>query len=110
MAEVGHALTVPEMPVETRRFEEGAEFDLEGLLQLQRVREAGLANRTIAEENAVALEARNDEVNALIECTRFQNVWIQMHAEDLKDEKREHFIDNLKYQIAIALGVAAVAL
>jgi len=110
MAEVGHAVSVPEMPAETRRFEQGAEFDLEGLLQLQRVHEAGKANFKVADENAAALEARNEEVNQLIECARYQNVWIQVHAEDLKDEKREHWIDNLTHQALIALGVIAVAL
>ena len=109
MAEVGHALSVPEMPVETRRFEDGAEFDLDGLLQLQRVREAGKANFKIADENATALEARNDEVSALIECARYQNVWIQLHADDLKDEKRDHFIDNLLHRGAIVLiGLATI--
>lgn len=110
MAEVGHALTVPEMPVETRSDAESATYDLEGLLQLKRVNEAGKANFTIAKENAVALEARNEEVIALIECARYQNVWIRVHAEDLKDEKRAHFIDNLKYQLAIGVGVIAVIL
>ena len=110
LAEVGHGVSVPRMPVETRSDAESATYDLEGLLQLKRVNEAGKANFKVAEENAAALEARNEEVVELIECARYQNVWIQVHAEDLKDEKRDHFIDNLKHQAVIAIGVLVVIL
>ena len=110
MAEVGHAISVPDSPSEVAETSVGAVFDLDGMLQLERIRQAGLSNKTIAEENALALEKRNAEVNALIECARYQNVWIQMHAEDLKDEKREHLIDNLKHFGLIVVGVAAEVL
>ncbi len=110
MEEVGQAISVPQMPVATSSTLDTATFDLEGLLQLDRVYKSSQTNETIANENALALEARNAEVNALIECARWQNVWIDVHAEDLKDEKRAHFIDNLKYQIAIVLGMVVVAL
>ena len=110
MAEVGHALSVPQMPSAVSATEQGATFDLEGLLQLDRVRAAGEANNTIAEENALAIEARNGEINALIECTRNMNNWIQLHAEDLDDEKRAHFVDNLWHRGVIVLGLIAVAL
>lgn len=115
MAEVGHPVSVPEMPVETRRIMDGdvvigVEFDVPGIEGLTRVRVAAATNEKVAEENALALADRNDEVNALIECARFQNVWIRLHAEDLKDEKRAHFIDNLWHRGLIVLGVAGVAL
>ncbi len=108
--DVGHALSVPEMPSAASSTKAGATFDLDGLLQLDRVRKAGMANSEIAEENALALEARNDEVNALIECARYQNVWIQVHAEDLKDEKRAHFLTEVKYLAGIGIGILAAVL
>ncbi len=116
MVEVGHPVSVPEMPIETRRIMDGddvigVEFDVPGIEGLTRVRIAAVTNEKVAEENALAIEARNAEVNALIECARYMGVWIQVHAEDLNDEKRAHFISNLWYQSLIALGViAAVAL
>jgi len=105
MAEVGHPLTVPPMPIETRSDLESATYDLEGLLQLKRVREAGNTNFTVAKENAAALEARNEEVNALIECARYQNVWIQVHAEDLNDEQWAHLLTKIKYFVVIGAGI-----
>jgi len=110
MAEVQHALELPELPVEVSSTLTTATFNLEGMSQLKIYRIASDANKTVADENALALEARNEEVNALIECARFQNVWIRVHAEDLKDEKFDHFIDNLLHRGLIALGVVAVAL
>lgn len=110
MAEVGHPLSVPEMPVPISSTEEATVFDHAGIVTLTQVRVAAAANEKVAEENALALAARNEEVNALIECARYQNVWIQVHAEDLKDKKREHFIDNLLHRGVIALGIVAVAL
>ena len=98
------------MPVPVSSTEELTSFDHDGIVTLTLVRVAAATNEKVAEENALALAARNDEVNALIECARYQNVWIQVHAEDLKDEKREHFIDNLLHRGLIALGVVAVAL
>lgn len=110
MAEVGHPLGVPEMPVETRRFEGGMEFDLEGLLQLDRVRKAGLSNKVIAEENALAIEARNAEINELIECARYQLIWMEDREDMLEAEQRDHFIDNLWHRGVIVLIGVAVAL
>ena len=105
--EVGQALGVPEFPVEVGSTEASATYDRAGLLQLRRVQEAGFFNAKIARENALALEARNDEVRALIECSRFQNVWIELQAEALRDETREHYFDNLLYRMAILLIAAA---
>ena len=107
MAEIGHALSAPQMPEAASSTKTTATYDLEGLLQLDRVYKAGVANQTVANENALALEARNAEVTALIECARYQNVWIQVHAEDLKDEQREHWLDNLLHRGLIVLGLAA---
>ena len=110
MEEIGQAVSVPQMPVATSSTSDSATFDFAGIAQITKVRIAAETNKTVANENALALEARNAEVNALIECARWQNVWIDVHAEDLKDEKRAHFIDNLKYQLAIGVGVIAVIL
>ena len=107
MAEVGQAVGVPEMPVAVSMTENSATFDHAGIVVLTKVRIAAETNKTVANENALALEARNAEVTALIECARYQNVWIQVHAEDLKDEKREHWLDNLLHRGLIVLGLAA---
>ena len=107
MAEIGHALSAPQMPEAASSTKTTATYDLDGLLQLDRVYKAGVANQTVANENALALEARNAEVTALIECARYQNVWIQVHAEDLKDEQRAHWLDNLLHRGLIVLGLAA---
>lgn len=109
-AAVGHPLSVPEWPVEARSDAESATYDREGLLQLKRVQDTLDTNTKVAKENATALEARNVEVTELIECARYQNVWIQVHTEDLKDEKRAHFIDVWFRNGIIALGLIGAAL
>ena len=110
MAEVGHPLSVPQMPEAASSTQTTATFDLDGLEQLDRVYKASGANYTIAEQNALAIEARNAEVNELIECARYMGVWIDVHAEDLNDEKKAHFIDNLWHRGVIVLGVVAAIL
>ena len=108
MAEVGHAVSVPEPPVETRKTFDSATYDLAGLQQWARIWKAGQGNETIAEQNALAIESRNDEINHLIECTKYMNIWIEMHESDLDDEKSAHNKDNWFYRGIIAAGVVAV--
>lgn len=108
MAAVGHALNAPEMPEAASSTKTTATYDLDGMLQLDRVWKAGVSNQTIAEENALAIEARNAEVNELIECARYMGVWIDVHAEDLADEKRDHMLDVWWYRGLIALGILVV--
>ena len=96
MEAIGVGVSVPHMPVAVSMTEDSATFDRAGVIVLTQLRIAAETNATVANDNALALEARNEEVNALIDCARWQNVWIDVHAEDLKDEKREHFIDNAK--------------
>lgn len=108
IAEVGHPVSVPEMPVPVSSVEEETIFDHDGIVTLTLIRVAAATNEKVGEENALALESRNEEVNALIECARYQNVWIQVHADDLKDEKLAHFVDNLLHRGLIALGVVSV--
>lgn len=110
MAEVGHAVSVPQMPEAASSTQTTATYDLSGLLQLDRVHKAGEANYTVAEQNALAIAARNTEVNQLIECSRHMGVWIDVHAEDLNDEKRDHFIDNLWHRGVIVLGILVAVL
>jgi ribonucleotide reductase alpha subunit len=98
------------MPSAVRSDDETATFDLEGLLQFQRLRAASLANKEVGDLNAAALQARNDEVNALIECVRHQNVWMEVREEMLQQERQAHQIDNLWHRALIALGVAAALL
>lgn len=110
MGSVAALQDVPEMPVEVTRTDAGAAFDLEGLLQFQRLREASLSNKTVGDLNAAALQARNAEVNALIECVRYQNVWMEVREDMLEQERDAHQIDNLWHRGVIALGVIATVL
>ena len=103
-------LSVPQMPEAASSTLTTATYDLEGMLQLDRVWKAGEANQTIADENALAIEARNAEVNELIECARYMGVWIDVHAEDLADEKRDHMLDNLWHRGVIVLGLLVAVL
>ena len=75
--------------------------DAEERQQLPSMSQAGKLGR---------IEARNGEVNELIECARYMGVWIDVHAEDLNDEKREHWIDNLTHRAVSLLGLIAIAL
>jgi hypothetical protein len=102
--------SVPEMPVEVSRTEDTATFDFEGMLQFERLRKASLGNKMVGDLNAAALQARNDEVNALIECVRHQNVWMEVREDMLEQERNAHQIDNLWHRGVIALGLIAVAL
>jgi hypothetical protein len=110
MTEIGQLQSVPEMPQEVSSTAQTAVFDLEGLLQLDRLRKASLANKTVGDLNAAALEARNAEINALIECVRHQNVWMEVREDMLDQERRDHWIDNLWHRGIIVLGVAAAVL
>ncbi len=110
MAAVAALQSVPEMPQEVSSTEATATFDLEGLLQFERLRKASESNKTVGDLNAAALQARNDEVNALIECVRHQNVWMEVREDMLEQERSAHQIDNLWHRSLIALGVIAVTL
>lgn len=98
------------MPSAVGQTEDTATFDLEGLLQLDRIRKASLANKEVGDLNAAALQARNDEINALIECVRHQNVWMEVREEMLEQERRAHQIDNLWHRAVIVLGIGAAIL
>ena len=110
MGELAQLQAVPDMPEAASSTESTATFDLEGLLQFQRLREASLANKEVGDLNAAALQARNDQVNALIECTKYQNVWMEVREDMLEQERRDHMVDNLWHKGLIALGVAAAVL
>jgi len=110
MAEVGHPITVPNMPTEQSATDTTATFDLEGLLQFDRVHEAGLTNAKIAKENALAIEARNEEVNQLIECARYSKIWMEVREDMLKQERKNHMFDNMWHRGLIALGVIGAVL
>ena len=110
LGQIAELQSVPEMPVEASRTESTATFDLEGLLQLDRLRKASESNKTVGDLNAAALQARNEEVNALIECVRYQNVWMEVREDMLEQEREAHKIDNLWHRGVIVLGLIAVAL
>lgn len=110
LGKIAQLQSVPEMPSAASQTEETATFDLEGLLQLDRLRKASESNKTVGDLNAAALQARNDEVNALIECVRHQNVWMEVREDMLEQERNDHAIDNLWHRGLIVLGAIAVAL
>jgi len=98
------------MPTEQSATDTTATFDLEGLLQFDRVHEAGLTNAKIAKENALAIEARNEEVNQLIECARYSKIWMEVREDMLKQERKNHMFDNMWHRGLIALGVIGAVL
>lgn len=109
-AEAQRAVLLPELPQEVSSTNTTATFDLDGMLQLKRYRIASDTNTEVANLNAEALEARNESINALIECVRGQNIWMEIREDELEREKLDHFIDNLLHRGLIALGLVAVAL
>jgi hypothetical protein len=110
MEAVGFPVSVPEMPSAVSQTEDTATFDRDGVVALTQVMVAADTNKTIAEENALAIQARNEEVNALIECARYQLIWMEVREDMLEQERRDHQIDNLWHRGLIALGVIAVVL
>ena len=109
MAEVGRPLRVPEMPSPVSSSEDSTSFDRAGIVILTQVRVAAATNEKVAEENALAIESRNEEVNQLIECARYSNIWMQQREEMLETERRDHFIDNLWHRgliVVVAVGMA----
>ncbi len=108
--EVGHPISVPEMPAEVSATADTATFDLPGLLQLERVRQASLANSEVAEQNALALQARNTEITELIECARYSTIWMEVREDMLEQERHDHAMDNWFYRGVITLGVLASVL
>ena len=102
--------SVPEMPSAVSKTEDTATFDFDGLLQFERLRRASVGNNVVGDLNSAALQARNDEVNALIECVRHQNVWMEVREDMLEQERNAHQIDNLWHRGLIVLGVAAAIL
>jgi len=110
LAELGELLSVPEMPVALSSTDATATFNLEGIAQLTRLRVVSMANKRVGDLNTAALQARNEEVNQLIECVRYQNIWMDVREDMLEQERQDHAIDNLWHRGVIVLGAIAVAL
>jgi len=110
MEEVGFPVSVPEMPSAVSQTEDTATFDLDGVVRLTQLRVAAETNKTIAQENALAIEARNEEVNQLIECARYSKIWMEVREDMLDQERKAHQMDNYWHRGVIALGVLAIAL
>ena len=109
-AEAQHPLSLPELPVEVSSTETTATFDIAGMMQLKRYRIASETNERVSNLNAKALEARNESINALIECTKYQKVWAEVREEMLQQERFNHSMDNYWHRAIIVLGALAVAL
>lgn len=108
--EAQHPLSLPEMPQETSSTETTATFSLDGILQMERFRQAAIANTQVAELNAQALEARNESVNALIECSRYQKIWMEVREDMLEQERHDHMMDNIWHRAIIVVGVGVALL
>ena len=109
--EVQQPLELPRLPQAESSTDTTATYSLEEVKQLKRYRIAADTNTKIAKDNALALEARNNEVNELIECSRYSKIWMEVREDMLEQERRDHFIDNLWHRGLIVLGgIAAVAL
>jgi hypothetical protein len=67
-------------------------------------------NTEIAKANADALRNQEGATDAYIRAGQFQQQLTEFYREELKDEKREHWIDNATHRIMIALGILAAAL
>lgn len=103
------ALDLPALPGEVSSTDTTATFDVAGMQQLKRYRIASEANKTIADENALALDARNRSVEALLECSRNQRQFAVIREELLQQERKDRFIDNLWHRgliVVIAIGIA----
>ena len=97
------------MPVEIASTDTTATYNLEGLLQLKRLRKASTSNKTVGDLNSAALQVRNDEINALIECVRHQNVWMEVREEMLDQERRDHQFDNYWHRgVILLIGVGVL--
>jgi len=110
LGEVQYPLELPRLPVAESSTDTTATYPLEEVRQLKRYRLASDANFKVAEANALALEARNDEVNALIECSRYSKIWMEVREDMLEQERQDHFMDNLYHRGLIVLGVIAAVL
>ena len=109
MAEVGQPVSVPEMPVAIDSTEDWATFDRAGVVALTKVWVAAGTNETVASENALAIESRNEEVNQLIECARYSKIWMEVREDMLEQERKDHQFDNYWHRgviLALALGLA----
>jgi len=102
-------LELPRLPQAASSTDTTATYPLEEVKQLKRYRIAADTNTKIARDNALALEARNDEVNALIECSRYSKIWMEVREDMLEQERRDHFLDNWMYRGIIILGGIAAA-
>jgi len=103
-------LSLPELPQEVSSTDLTATFDIPGMQQLKRYRIASETNLTIGKANALALEARNESINALIECTRYQKIWAEVREDMLQQERFSHSMDNYLHRGIIVLGALAVVL
>lgn len=102
-------LELPRLPQAASSTDTTATYPLEEVRQLKRYRLAADANFKVAQSNALALEARNDEVNNLIECSMYSKIWMEVREDMLEQERRDHFMDNLYHRGLIALGLIATA-
>ncbi len=68
------------------------------------------ANTEIAQANANALRNTEAGYNSLVKAGEMQQELTEFNGELLKEERQEHWLDNMIYRVIIALGLVAVAL
>jgi len=67
-------------------------------------------NYDIAADNAGALVVQSEAYNNLRDCSEFQRKFSEIREEQLEQERKDHFIDNLWHRGLIVLIGVAVAL
>ena len=67
-------------------------------------------NTEIAQANADALRKTEAGYNSLVKAGEMQQQLTEFYDDLLKEERREHFMDNWIYRILIALGIVAATL
>ncbi len=101
VVEIQQPLALPELP------EDPEDVTLDALVRYIVV--SG-GNYDIAMDNANALTAQSGAYNDLRDCSEFQRKFSEVREEQLEQERKDHFIDNLWHRGLIVLGVVAVVL
>jgi len=68
------------------------------------------ANTEIAQANANALRKTEGGYNSLVKAGEMQQQLTEFYDDLLKEEKQQHWLDNMIHRVIIALGLVAAAL
>ena len=98
-------ISLPEFPSPESSTDDTVTFSKASLRVIVDYMTIAGGNYTIAQENALALDAMGQAYNQLIEVGKLQRQFTQIREEQLARERRDHFIDNWFYRGLIALGI-----